>query len=147
MMREPSSNRLLGFLRATYRAIGEAHRTNPRHDASASGRLQWEEAGRSRTIRCRLVDISRAGAALLTAVEPPHVAKARLRLVGRETTPWLEAEVLGSDRVETGRHRVRLKFADPCPDYFLRVAVLGPTSARDEEESEHRMEPAGSWGD
>ena len=137
MMREPTSNRLLGFLRSTYRAIGEAHRTNPRHDATSLGRLCWESAGRSRTVRCRLIDISRAGAALITAVEPPRVPRAMLRLKDREDTPWLEAEVLGSEPIGKGRHRVRIKFADPCPDFFLRVAVLGPVG---EDEAEGEVE-------
>ncbi len=124
-MREEISNRLLGFLRASFRAVGEAHRTNARHEASTPARLSWEVGADWKSVRARLVDISRAGAGLVVAVEPPSTPRARLRLVGHETTPWIEAEILGSDPLPRGRHRVRLKFADPCPSYFLRVAVLG----------------------
>lgn len=138
MIREQATNRLLVFLRTTYRAVGEAHRTNPRHDASSPARLCWVEGGKTRTIRCRLIDISRAGAALLTTVDPPQTPHARLRLKGRETTPWIESEVLGSEAMGADRHRVRLKFADPCPDVFLRIAVLGSVPAVEAESAEER---------
>jgi hypothetical protein len=125
MVEEPL-NLLFQFLRSTFRAVGEAHRTNPRRHASMPARLSWTEGARHRTVRARLLDISRAGAGLVTSSLPPLTAHARIRLVGREPTPWLEAEILGVGPDEPGRYRIRLKFHEPCPTYFLRVAVLGP---------------------
>ena len=77
-------------------------------------------------MRARLLDISRAGAAVLTASIPPLQTSAPLRLVGPEPTPWIEARILGVENESPWRYRVRLKFAEPCPTYLLRVAVLGP---------------------
>ena len=53
------------------------------------------------------------------------VVDAQLRLVGREPTPWIEADVLGIELEALNRYKIRLKFTEPCPTYFLRVAVLG----------------------
>jgi hypothetical protein len=125
-MTEEPSNQLFRFLRASFRSVGEAHRTNPRRHASRPARLSWAEGERLRIVRGRLVDISRAGAALIVTAAPPLKARARLRLVGREPTPWLEADVVGVESEAPNRHKIRLKFIDPCPTYFLRVAVLGP---------------------
>jgi hypothetical protein len=125
MVEEPL-NQLFQFLRSTFRAVGEAHRTNPRRHTSKPARLAWFDGVRHRTVRARLIDISRAGAALVTSSVPPLSAAARVRLVGREPTPWIEAAILGAEPEPRGRYRIRLKFAEPCTTYFLRVAVLGP---------------------
>jgi hypothetical protein len=133
MIEEPL-NQLFQFLRTSFKAVGDAHRTNLRRHASTPARISWGEGDKRQTIRARLVDISRAGAGLLTAVAPPSMTQVRLRLMGREPTPWIEAEILGVEPESRSRHRVRLRFRDPCPTYFLRVAVLGPVTP-DEEES------------
>jgi hypothetical protein len=132
MLEEPL-NQLFQFLRTPFRAIGEAHRTNPRREASTAIRLSWYDGDTPRVVRGRLVDISRAGAALITPSPPPPHAQARLRLVGGESTPWIEAEILGVERYKRSRYRVRLRFHEPCPTYFLRVAVLGPVTPDDAE--------------
>src|SRR3954468_8070187 len=108
-MTEESPNQLYRFLRASYRAVGEAHRTNPRRHSSRPARLSWTEGDKRRIVRGRLLDISRAGAALIASDPPPVKTYARLRLVGREPTPWLEADVLDVETVAPGRHKVRLK--------------------------------------
>jgi hypothetical protein len=64
----------------------------------------------------------------------------RVRLVGPEPTPWIEAEVVGVDPESPGRQRIRLRFTDPCPTYFLRVAVLGPV-APDEDANASTVNP------
>jgi hypothetical protein len=133
-MREEPSNPLYQFLRSSYRAIGESHRTNPRRPTSTPARLSWTEGEKPCTIRGRLLDISRAGAALLATTAPPPAARGRLRLAGPEPTPWIEVVILGSEPRSPGRHRIRLLFKDPCPTYFLRVAVLGPIRPDDAEE-------------
>jgi hypothetical protein len=100
-----------------------------------------------------MLDISRAGAALTVPDRPPLrvLTKVCLRLVGSEPTPWVEAVVLGVEPDESGQFRVRLKFNDPCPTYFLRVAVLGPVAPDDEEEMKVPCPPgaephdAGIW--
>jgi hypothetical protein len=125
MIEEPL-NQLFQFLRTSFRAVGDAHRTNPRRHASTPARLSWGDGAKQQTIRARLVDISRAGAALLTTTVPPVPTRGRLRLVGPESTPWIEADILAVETESATRHRVRLKFPEPCPTYFLRVAVLGP---------------------
>jgi hypothetical protein len=127
MIEEPL-NQLFQFLRTSFRAVGDAHRTNPRRQASTPARLTWVHGEKRQTIRGRLVDISRAGAALITAGLPPPKTHARIRLVGPEPTPWIEADVLGAEPESPTRHRVRLRFKEPCPTYFLRVAVLGPVA-------------------
>ncbi len=128
-MRSPTKNRLYTFLSTSYRAVGDALRTNPRHDSSALARLSWPGRDQDHTIRARLIDISRAGAALLTKEAPPVDAHVRVRLVGQESTPWVEAKILGVEPMTRGRHRVRLQFHEPCPTFFLRAAVLGPPTS------------------
>lgn len=138
-MTEEPNNHLHQFLRTKYRAVGEAHRTNPRRHCSTPARLSWTQGEKSRVIRARMLDISRAGAALTVPERPPLRVQTqiRLRLAGPEPTPWIEAVVLGVEPDESGRFRVRLKFNDPCPTYFLRVAVLGPITHDDEETDVH----------
>jgi hypothetical protein len=125
MIEEPL-NHLFQFLRTSFRAVGEAHRTNPRRHASSPVRMAWIQGRKEQKARGRLADISRAGAALITSGQPPLHAQVRMRLVGPESTPWIEAEVLGVECESPTRRRVRVKFNEPCPTYFLRVAVLGP---------------------
>jgi hypothetical protein len=55
--------------------------------------------------------------------------------VGPEKTPWIEADILAVETESPSRHRVRLKFSEPCPTYFLRVAVLGPLPQESETEA------------
>ena len=135
MIEEPL-NQLFQFLRTSFRAVGDAHRTNPRRHASTPARLSWAEGPKQQTVRARLLDISRAGAALITPAVPPINAHARLRLVGPEKTPWIEAHILAVETETPSRHRVRLKFSEPCPTYFLRVAVLGPVLQEPEAEAQ-----------
>ncbi len=130
-MLEQQDNQLLIFLKARFRAVGDAFRTNPRHESSARARLAWSAEGRMFNVRARLADISRAGAALFTKEPPPAGSIVRLCLTGEETTPWIEANVLGTDPDGRGKHRVRLQFRDPCPTFFLKVAVLGPVPSID----------------
>ncbi len=124
-MRSPTTNRLFTFLSSSFRAVGDALRTNPRHDSSTHARLSWPGRDADVIARARLIDISRAGVALLIKEVPPVDAHVRLRLVGQEETPWVEAKVLGVEPLTRGRHRVRLQFHEPCPTFFLRAAVLG----------------------
>jgi hypothetical protein len=140
-MTEEPLNQLFQFLRTRFRAVGDAHRTNPRRHCAAPARLSWTEGDKVRTIRVRLLDISRAGAGVITPSAPPASKSARLRLVGREPTPWVEVEVLGAEPEARGKHRIRLKFTEPCPTYFLRVAVLGPVTPDDEPGPESETTP------
>lgn len=141
-MFEQSTNRLLQFLNSSFQTVGEACRTNLRQDASARARLSWSVREKGPTVRARLINISRAGAAVITAEPPPEATRVRLRLLGREQTPWIEAIVLGVEPIGRKRNRVRLQFIDPCPSYFLRVAVLGsiePEPANAPPERQDRM--------
>src|SRR5690349_1732190 len=105
MSGEPVMNQLFRFLRSPFRAVGEAHRTNPRRSSSRPARLSWTTGAKSRMVRGRLLDISRAGAAVLTLESPPVKTLVRIRLVGREPTPWVEARVVGVESGDAGRHR------------------------------------------
>lgn len=126
-MIQPPKNHLLGFLRARPRAIGEAFRSNPRHESKRRARISWQDATGQRTIKARLVDIGRMGAALTTTAPPPRGVLVCVRLVGLVATPWIEATVLGIEPTD-GIYRVRVKFKEPCPTVLLKSAVLDPTA-------------------
>src|SRR5689334_6078702 len=108
------SRSLLGFLRARPRPVGEDFRGNQRHESNARACIAWSQGASDRTAPARLIDISRLGAALSTAHPPPQGLVIRLRLVGNEPTPWIEAQVLAVEALGQGRHRVRLQFREPC---------------------------------
>jgi hypothetical protein len=122
---EAQENALLGFLRARPKEVGEALRTNPRHESRARARLAWNAEEPNRVVRARLLNISRAGAALVVANPPPESHLVLIRLMGEEPTPWIEADVVGVESLSPSRYRVRLKFREFCPILFLKSAVLG----------------------
>jgi hypothetical protein len=125
-------NRLLEFLTDPVKPAGEASRSNRRKRSTAWVQLSWAEGCEWRTVKGRLRDISRAGAALFVANPPPLTNRARLRLVEGEETPWIEAEILGIDKERPRRHRVRLRFLCPCPSFMLQPAILGQIAPEDE---------------
>lgn len=120
-------NNLLGFLKARPRAVGEAFRTNPRHQTRRRAMVSWQQGREARSIKVRLIDISRMGVALTASTPPPIGAWVRLRLVGSTPTPWIEGDVVGVEPTD-GTYRVRIKFRDPCPTIMIKSAVLGPQS-------------------
>jgi len=130
-------NNLLGFLKARPRAVGEAFRTNPRHQSRRRALVSWQQGREPRTVKVRLIDISRMGVALSSSTPPPNGAWVRLRLVGSTPTPWIEGDVVGVEATD-GTYRVRIKFRDPCPTIMIKSAVLGPqpeaAPAQSEEE-------------
>jgi hypothetical protein len=121
---EAQENALLGFLRARPKEVGEALRTNPRHESSARARLAWKASEPNHVVPARLMNICRAGAALVVANPPPEGELVLLRLMGEEPTPWIEADVVGIESISPSRYRVRLKFHEFCPILFLKSAVL-----------------------
>jgi hypothetical protein len=90
----------------------------------------------------RLIDISRAGAAVLAKAPVPSGVIVRLSLVTNGDAPWMEANVLSSEPRDDGKYRVRLVFRDPCPTVFLKSAVLNSASSLGHAES-HEV-PGGS---
>ncbi len=88
-----------------------------------------------REVQARLINVSRAGAALIASTTPPASAAVLVRLMGEEPTPWIEADVLGVEPDVRGRNRVRVRFREYCPDLFLKSAVLGPVSSKGEPSS------------
>jgi hypothetical protein len=130
-MYEHQENPLLRFLMTRFQAVGDAFRTNPRHKSTAKARLAWEVRGQAHTAKARLVDISRAGAALITKKVPPDGALVRLCVTGEEDTPWIEGRVLGADVDAQGKYRIRIQFHDPCPTLLLKSAVLSPIATLD----------------
>jgi hypothetical protein len=133
----PQKQILIGFLGAVPKPAGDAFRTNPRHASRARARLSWSEERRRREVPARLVNVCRAGAALLTRVPPPLPGTVMVRIVGGDPTPWVDGDVLGVDRTDKGLYRVRVKFRDLCPNLFLKAAVLEgtePAEAPSEDE-------------
>jgi hypothetical protein len=124
LMRD-TPNRILEFLTAPAKPAGDACRSNPRRRTSARIELAWLDGEQWRTIPARLRDISRGGASLIARSEPPLTRQARIRLVEGDGSPWIEARIVGIEHDAPTRHQVRLQFADPCPNFLLRLAVLG----------------------
>lgn len=129
---EAQENALLGFLRARPKEAGEGMRTNPRRASSARARLAWRAGKPNHVVPARLIDICRAGAALIVATPPPEAEPVLIRLMGEEPTPWIEAEVVGVESLNESRYRVRLKFREFCPNLFLKSAVLGNVASNSE---------------
>jgi hypothetical protein len=127
-MIEETENPILSFLGRRARAVGSAFRTNPRYRTRHRANLVWPDMPKVRKNRVRLIDISRAGAALSTSSPPPVSTVVRLRLVGAESTPWIEGVVLGVERLDDKQCRVRVLFRDPCPSFFLKIAILDGSS-------------------
>lgn len=119
------NNNLLGFLRSRPRAVGEAFRTNPRHQSRRRAMVSWKQGRESRTVKARLIDISRMGIALSATTPPPSAALVCVRLVGSTPTPWIEGDVVGIEPND-GSYRIRIKFREPCPTIMLKSAVLAP---------------------
>lgn len=138
-MYEHQENPLLRFLATRFQAVGDAFRTNPRHKSSARARLSWEVRGQLNKANARLVDISRAGAALVTKKAPPDGVLVRLCVAGDEdSTPWIEARVLGSELDANGRYRIRIRFHDPCPTLLLKSAILSSIATL-EDPASHQL--------
>lgn len=125
-------NRILEFLTAPAKPQGDACRSNRRRKSFAPIELSWPENGHWRTVRARLRNISRGGAALVAVAPPPLIRGARIRLTDGEGTPWIEAEILAVDVIPSRRQKIRVRFLDPCPSFILRLAVLGFVEAEDE---------------
>lgn len=135
-MYENQENPLLRFLMTRFQAVGDAFRTNPRHKCSARACLSWELRGHPTRVKARLVDISRAGAALITKKAPPDGILVRLCVMGtEEATPWIEGRILGSTLDPKGKYRIRMQFHDPCPTILLKSAVLNSVAALEDPAS------------
>ncbi|SIO03447.1 PilZ domain-containing protein [Singulisphaera sp. GP187] len=119
------NDNLLGFLKSRPRAVGDAFRTNPRHQSRRRAMVSWQQGRETRTVKARLIDISRMGAALTSSTSPPTAAFVRIRLVGSTPTPWIEGDVVGIEPTD-GTYRIRIKFREPCPTIMIKSAVLAP---------------------
>lgn len=117
-------NRMLDFLTAKPKPAGDACRSNPRRRSTVKIELAWSDGKSWRAIPARLRDISRDGAGLIARSSPPPTKLARLRMTEGEGTPWIEAAILGVEPETPTRFRIRLQFAEPCPNFLLRMAVL-----------------------
>jgi hypothetical protein len=137
------NNNLLGFLRSRPRAVGEAFRTNPRHESRRRAMVSWKQGRETRTVKARLIDISRMGIALTATNPPPSSALVCIRLIGSTPTPWLEGDVVGIESND-GTYRIRIKFREPCPTFMLKSAVLAPHVASPPAVEEAARPPAAS---
>jgi hypothetical protein len=127
-----STNRLLEFLTAPAKPAGDACRSNPRREATAKVELSWLESFGWRTIPAKLSDISKGGASLVARSSPPTVRQARLRITDGEGSAWVEAKIVGVEPANSTRHRIRLQFHEPCPTFFLGLAVIEADDACDQ---------------
>jgi hypothetical protein len=118
---QPSA--LLGTLQTRTRTPGERRRAYPCLISSASACLSWTERGRTWYLPGRIVNICRAGAALITRQALGATTTVLVRLTGETPTPWVEAEPLGVEPKEGGNYRVRLKFLRLCPESFFKAAI------------------------
>ena len=118
---QPSA--LLGPTQTQTRTPGEWSRAHPRLISSAPACLSGTEGETTWHLPGRLVNICRAGAALITDQPLPATTTVRVRLTGETPTAWVEAELLGVEPKEAGNYRIRLKFLRLCPDSFLKAAI------------------------
>ena len=121
-MSEPP-NRVLEFLTAPVRPNGDSCRANRRRASSVPIEFAWCLGHQWRSTKAKLLDISRGGACVLVADPPPMTVKARFRFLMEQGSPWVEVEILEVER-HSRRHRVRVRFDGPCPNFVLRSAVL-----------------------
>ena len=133
-MRE-TPNRILEFLTAPAKPAGDACRSNRRRRSSVKVELSWLEGDLWRTVPGRLRDISRGGACVVARLIPLPGRPARLRFVEGEGSPWIEAQTLGAEVDAPRRSRVRLRFEEPCPGFFLRLAILDTAEPLDEAQA------------
>ena len=124
---------LLQFLALPARPQGEHFRNNWRRPSRSPVDLSWIQDNRWVSSPARLVDIGKRGAALACLSSPEVGTLVRLRFVEGDGSPWIEATVLGSGRLNDRESRVRIEFEQPCPTSLLRLAVLtGPSNASDD---------------
>lgn len=139
-MVEQHENPLLRFLKTRFQTVGDAFRTNPRHKSSAKARLSWNVGNQPSKVPARIIDISRAGAALITKKAPPDGVLVRLCVTDQDDTPWIEGKVLGSEPDQRGKYRVRIQFHDPCPTVFLKSAVFDSTAKVEQQAAQGSYE-------
>jgi hypothetical protein len=128
-------NRLLEFLTTPPKPEGKGSRSNRRRRSSIPAQLCWREGTEWRMIGARLLDISRAGAALVTTRAPALTKAARVRFDQGDESPWIEAEILAAEPEGRRKFRVRVRFETPCPNFLLKKAVLGVYEVEDQVES------------
>ena len=114
---------MLGPMQTRKRTPGEWRRAHPRLISSAPACLSWTEGETTWYPPGRLVNICRAGAALITHQPLPATTTVLVRLTGETPTAWVEADLLGVEPKEAGNYRVRLKFQRLCQDSFLKAAI------------------------
>ena len=88
--------------------------------------LTWIEGRQKKTIHCELLNISGGGAAVISAVEPPHEKSCWFSLEAQplDLDP-VESQVQGTSLDPSGSKIVRLRFLDPCPMALFDLAVHG----------------------
>src|SRR5690349_19665 len=113
----------LASLEDRRRPDGRDRRDSARHlPMNRHAEIMWGPAESAPTAPAQLIDISRSGAAVIVG-DPPPAGTLRLSL-GAERTIWVEADVVAIEPVTESSHRLRLRFRTPCPDDFLKAAIL-----------------------
>ena len=124
MRQQDAPNRMLEFLTAPPRPDGDACRANRRQSSKVRVELCWAGERGWTTKKARLRDIGRGGAALVAREVPPAGCLVRIRIIEVEGCPWIEGRILATEPLAPSKHRVRVRFIEPCPSFFLGLAVL-----------------------
>lgn len=101
-------------------------RSAPRHVPTFDRiRLGYGEGRAFRQAAARLRDLSIGGAGVALDAPPSWAGPVWIGLEGMPIDRWLLAEVVRFEPDGRGGWRAGLKFAERCPDEFLRGAISG----------------------
>lgn len=87
--------------------------------------LGWRDGDRFVAVAARLVDISRAGAAVVAEDAPPPDREIWFCLHSDDPATAVEGEVVGVGTGVRGRYLIRISFWEPCPDRLYKMAIHG----------------------
>jgi hypothetical protein len=133
MSERDTPNRMLEFLTTPPRPDGEASRANRRRSSKVRVELSFVGERGWKTTKARLRDIGRGGAALVAREVPPAGSLVRMRIIEAGDCPWVEGRILAAEPLAHLKHRVRVRFIEPCPSFFLGLAVLDRTEPAEQE--------------
>ncbi len=88
--------------------------------------IGWREHGNFVTVAARLLDISRAGVAVVAEDCPPEQRDIWFCLQTGDESEMLTGEVVSIGTGIRGRHLIRIAFWAPCPERLYKAAIHGP---------------------
>ena len=97
-------------------------RASPRCDAVKNqSRLQFTTPQGTPRIEASLVNISRGGALVASAISAPQVTAVWLRIESPVKTDWVKATIVRRDQ----EGQIGLRFTRGCPDDLLVAGTIG----------------------